>query len=180
MTIEPNTLSNFPEVVADQIKLILPKLKHCKPMFGRLSLEEFVKSPFATPGIRVSNLGLKQGANFSGNTHEFYVQMAAYVATKPKLGEDRNVAAVNITQAIAAHVAENDFGQIAFGRARDVSVTSLNTVKTRDNGTSLWAVIWNQPVILTKYTAQDPMPIELYVQNNAETNPEFEEVGGQE
>jgi len=183
MTVDPNLLSNLPQLICDQIKVILPDLKECKPKAGRFDLEELKKSGIKAPAVRVSNLGAKQGRNFSGGAHEFMLSMAAFVVTKNGMGLDRDILAANICQVLLPLVAENDWGNVQHGNARDVAMQSLVTVKSRNIGASLWAVTWTQPITFYAPDITEPIALELYVGQSpdigAENIGDYEQIGGQ-
>lgn len=183
MTVDPNLLSNLPQLICDQIKLILPDLKECQPKAGRFNLEELKKAGIKAPAVLVSNLGAKQGRNFSGGAHEFMLSMAAFVVTKNSKGQDRDIVAANICQVLLPLIAENDWGNDQHGNARDVAMQSLVSVKSRNVGASLWVVTWTQPVSFYAPDISEPIALELYVGQSpdigTENTDDYEQIGGQ-
>lgn len=162
MSGSPALLSGLPQLVCDQVDVILPDLKKCAPHEGKFNLEELKKSGVASPAVLISVLGAKQGRSLAGHSIEFPLSMAAYVIAKDGLGAPRDVRAMNICQALLSLIPEQNWGEAALGRAHNVNLHSLITGKSRDVTVSLWAVTWTQPV--TFFSSLDlPLGVELYV-----------------
>ncbi len=180
MSTSETLLSSLPQTICDEIKSVLPDLAKCEPHAGKFSLEELKKKGLPSPTVLVSILGAKQGRTFAGQSVEFPLRMAAYVVTRARLGRDKDIDASNICQQLLMLIPECDWKVPAFGRARDVAMETLVSVKSRDNAVSLWAVTWTQPV--TFYCAeQKPLGADLYVGHSpliGEDNVEdYEQIG---
>jgi hypothetical protein len=171
--------SDLRPLVCEQIRQILPQLKTCRPQDGKFDLKELKKSAVPAPAVLVSVLGLKPGKQFSA-TPTHLLNMAAYVVTRDALGVDREVAALNIMQALVPLLQRQTWAVPALGEAENVRLHNLATPVSRDNGSALWAVTWDQPVCLYQ-PASGPLGVELYTAQapNGVNAPEgdFEQVG---
>lgn len=162
MNVAPTLLADLSQSICAAIKIVLPDLETCEPRAGKMSLEELKKSGIKAPAVQIAILGAKQTQGFTGGSFEFPLRIVAYVTTRNNLGLDKDAAAMNICQALLQLVPENNWGEPALGNARDVSVETLVSVKTRDTGVSLWAVSWLQPI--TFFQEEVPqLGAELYV-----------------
>ena len=107
--------------------------------------------------------------------------MVAYVITKDGLGAPRDEAATNIVQTLLQLIPDNDWASAACGTEREVTARPAITKETRDNGVTLWLVMWSQPI--TFFTdLPDPLDVELYVSQapaiGADHEDDYDQVGG--
>lgn len=161
--IRPDLLSDLPEMIAGEVKTVLPELRDCKGMAGPFNLEELKVKGVAAPAVFVSVLGLRPDAGFTGSVPSWKIDMAAYVVTKDSLGLPRDLAAANICQSLLVLIPNKNWGEDGLGEAEKVAARSLVTAAMKKLTTSLWAVTWEQPVVLHGQDNAAPMPIELYV-----------------
>ncbi len=159
----PDLLSALPDLVAARIALALPGLRTCRGMAGRLDLDTLKAQGIAAPAVLVSQLGARQGER-KGGPHQLYdVDMSAFVVTKDAMGLPRDIAAVNICQALLSLIPEAAWNEPGLGAAKTVAERSLVSAASDKLAVSLWAVTWTQPLALQGWPAAAAMPIELYV-----------------
>lgn len=161
--VSPTLLTDLPQAIADAIATLLPELEVCEPRNGRFNLEVLKKIGTRAPAVYVSFLRARPGQTFDGPAHSARLDMAAYVVTKQTLGglspED---AAGNICLALLSDIPERRWGLAEVGPAENVGAQTLADVKLQGHGVSLWAVTWEQPVMLTGWDDALPLPIALY------------------
>lgn len=174
-------LADLPQTICNHIEPLLPDLKKCEPIEGKFNLEELKKQSLPREAVLVSNLGAKEGQDYSGPAHSFDFQMAAYVVTKDGLGKPRDIRAATIFQILLQLIPGKDWGEEAYGAARNVRLQPLVSVKAKSSGVSLWAVTWLQPVSLFEPEAA-PLGVELYVAQAPEIGAaheaDYEQIGG--
>lgn len=170
----PTLLSELPDLIADEIKLIFPDLRQCNGMAGPFNIEELKAKGIKAPAVLVSMLGLRQDKTFSGAVQSYAMDMAAYVVTKDGLGLPRDDAAANICQGLLALIPDKDWGESNLDAAQKVAARSLVTSAVKKMTTSLWAVTWSQPVVFRGEDFAGPQPIELYVGQAPDIGSDFE------
>lgn len=156
-------LSELPDLIAGEIKLIFPDLRQCEGMAGPFNLEDLKATGVKAPAVLVSMLGLRQDKTFSGAVQSYVMDMAAYVVTKDGLGLPRDDAAANICQGLLALIPDEIWGQADLGAAEKIAARSLVTRAVKKSSASLWAVTWSQPVVFRGEDMTAPQAIELYV-----------------
>lgn len=175
-------LSELPELIAGEIKLVFPDLRQCEGMAGPFNLEDLKATGIKAPAVLVSMLGLRQDKTFSGAVQSYAMDMAAYVVTKDALGLPRDDAAANICQGLLAMIPDEIWGQEDLGAAQKVGARSLVTRAVKKMTASLWAVTWSQPVTFRGEDFVGAQPIELYVGQSpdvgADHEADYELIGG--
>lgn len=175
-------LSELPDLIAAEIKLVFPDLRQCEGMAGPFNLEDLKATSIKAPAVLVSMLGLRQDKTFSGAVQSYMMDMAAYVVTKDALALPRDVAAANICQGLLALIPDECWGQVDLGAAEKVAARSLVTRAVKKMTTSLWAVTWSQPVVFRGADMTAPQAIELYVGQapdvGADHEADYELIGG--
>lgn len=156
-------LSELPDLIAAEIKLVFPDLRKCEGMAGPFNIEDLKGSSIKAPAVLVSMLGLRQSKTYSGAVQTFDMEMVAYVVTKDALGLPRDIAAANICQGLLATVPDRRWGEADLGGAEKIAARSLVTRAVKKMTTSLWAVTWTQPIVFRGEDFADAQPIELYV-----------------
>jgi len=181
VTVSPTLLFDLPQLVCDRVDTVLPELKRCAPIHGEFTFAELKKMGLPAPSVLVSTLRLKQAREAAGGYVEFHAGMVAYVITRDELGAPRDEAATNMVQALLQLVPGNAWGGAGLGAARDVMARPAITKETRDNGVTLWLVMWSQPVTFF-YDAPGPLGAELYVAQapdiGAANEGAYDDVGG--
>lgn len=175
-------LSDLPQAICDEIRTVLPDLKQCAPFAGKFDAAELKKSGVRTPAVLVSILGARQSRTFAGHHFTFDLQMAAAVLVGNTLGEtSRDAHALNISQALLQILPPFNAGA-AFGQGEAFKLHPDISVKTRDQGVSLWAVSWELPVSLVS-KIEAPLGVQLYVAQAPNTGAGnaggYEEIGGE-
>lgn len=174
-------LSDLPQLIADQVKEALPGLKEAKGIEGRFSLAELKSSSVRAPGILVSLLGAKQSATLAAHVSHFKLRLAAYVVTKDARGLTRDRAAAVICEQLLVLVPGSTWEQGWLGEASAAEMVSLVTSTTKDVGTSLWAVTWEQDCQLVS-TPIEAGDVELYVGQSPDVGAahtdDYERIGG--
>lgn len=167
-------IAQLPDLVAAQIKLILPELRLCKGMVGGFDVEELKRQGLAAPAVLVSRLGIDQRQTLGGPHRLFTVTMAAFVVTRDTMGLPRDIAAANIVQALLRRIPDAVWSEPGVGPAEDVEERVLVTRAARDVTASLSAVMWRQPVALEALPEAEPVEIQLYLGQAPQVGPGFE------
>lgn len=174
-------LSALPTAIALAIKEALPELRDCKAIAGRFNLDDLKDQSIAAPAVLVSLIKWGQAGGRSGQT-QYRAQIVAFIVTKDALGLQRDIAAVNIAQAITALVDGNTWGLEACGPAEAIGFETLVTAAARKLASSLAVVTWTQPFVLTGEAVSTITP-QLYVgiapQIGIGNEGDYVEIGGQ-
>ncbi len=141
-------LSALPTAIALALKAVLPELRDCKAIAGRFNLDDLKDQSIAAPAVLVSLIKWGQASGRSGQT-QYRAQIVAFIVTKDTMGLQRDVAAVNIAQAITALADGNTWGLEACGPAEAIGFETLVTAAARKLASSLAVVTWTQPFVLT-------------------------------
>lgn len=173
MSTSPTLLLDLPGLVCTAVTEILPDLKACDPFQGEFTFAELKKMGLPTPAVLISTLRLKQARDLAGRFEEFHAGMVAYVITKDRMGLDRNSAATSIVQALLELIPGKTWDNDALGEAREVIARPAITKETRDNGVTLWLVMWVQPLTFDG-VSPEALPIELYVGQSPEIGADHE------
>ncbi|PTE14243.1 hypothetical protein C5F48_24555, partial [Cereibacter changlensis JA139] len=91
----PDLLAALPGIVAQAIRVVLPGLRECRGMAGRLDVAALKARGIAAPAVLVTRLGCQQDAIYAGPHPTFRLRMAAFILCKDELGLDRDAAAAN-------------------------------------------------------------------------------------
>ena len=156
-------LAALPGCAADSIRAVLPQLRDCRGIAGRLNLDEIKRRGINAPAVLVSRLGARQSQAYAGPLQVFRVNMAAFVVTRDAVGLAREDAAQAITGTLLRLIPENTWRQIGVGPAEKVAEQALATTDTEKNAISLWAVTWEQDVTLQGPPEPDEIVPELYL-----------------
>lgn len=159
----PDLLAALPGCAAESIRAVLPQLRDCRGIAGRLNLDEVKRRGINAPAVLVSRLGARQVQALAGPLHVFEVSMAAFVVTRDAVGLPREDAAQAITAALLRLVPENTWRQVGVGPAEKVAEQALATTDTEKSAISLWAVTWVQNVTLQDRPAPGEIAPELYL-----------------
>lgn len=182
MSASPTLLRDLPGLVCTAVTEILPDLQRCEPFHGEFTFDELKKMGLPVPAVLVSTLRLKQARDLAGRFVEYHAGMVAYVITKDRMGADRNSTATTIVQTLLELIPAKVWNNDALGEARDVIARPAITKETRDNGVTLWLVMWVQPL---SFFREDPapLPIELYVGQSPDIGSvnegDYELIGGE-
>lgn len=174
-------LSALPTAIALAIKTALPDLRDCKAIAGRFNLDDLKDQSIAAPAVLVSLIKWGQASGRSGQT-QYRAQIVAFIVTKDTMGLQRDVAAVNIAQAVTALVDGNTWGLEACGPAEAIGFETLVTAAARKLASSLAVVTWTQPFVLTGEAISAITPA-LYLGISPEVGvgheDDYNQIGGQ-
>lgn len=159
----PNLLAQLPQLIADEIKVVLPKLRMCEAKTGGLDLDEIKRMGAQAPAVFVTRRGLRPDRKRPDTQAFFMAEMAAFVATKNQGAINRTVSAQAISQAILIRAFETSWSIPECGPAQDLAEDVIETEATRKAQIALIAITWLQPIALTKPVSQEPLIPELYV-----------------
>jgi hypothetical protein len=176
-----NVMSALPATIAAAIKMVLPELRDCKAIAGRFNLDDLKDQSIAAPAVLVSLIKWGQAGGRSGQT-QYRAQIVAFVVTKDTMGLQRDIAAVNIAQAITALADGNTWGLAACGPAEAIGFETLVTAAARKLASSLAVVTWTQPFVLSREATSAITP-QLYLGIAPEigigNEGDYIEIGGQ-
>lgn len=161
-------LAALPGCAADGIRAVLPQLRDCRGIAGRLNIEEIKRRGINAPAVLVSRLGARQVQGLVGPMQLFEVSMAAFVVTRDGIGLPREDAAQAITSALLRLVPENTWRQVGVGPAEKVAEQALATTDTEKNAISLWAVTWVQNITLQGRPEPGDIVPEIYLGQSPE------------
>lgn len=156
-------LTRLPEEIALRYKAALPKLRECKPIFGRFDVERLRSESVGAPAVLVSLLGLEEAEALGGPHRTVSLQMAAFVITRDRLGLPGDAAAAAIIHTLSRITMAQTWGQADCGPARGLSARALVAQGYRQTKATLWALAWQQPAVLEAIDPGAAIPLELYV-----------------
>lgn len=171
-------LNDLPFAVCAAIDARLPELRECKPIFGKFNLAELKKRGSQTPAVLVSVIKAVQDPG-TGFIKNYMLDMAAYVITSNTTSQGkRDEHAANIAQVLMSLIPEHRWEAPGSGAARNVQLHPMITPASRDQGTTLWAVQWDQPLTL-RPAVDAPLGVDLYVSlaRNDNSTDSFERIG---
>lgn len=160
----PDLLAALPGIVAQAIRVVLPGLRECRGMAGRLDVAALKARGIAAPAVLVTRLGCQQDAIYAGPHPTFRLRMAAFILCKDELGLDRDAAAANIAQVLLRILPGNDWGlpDDLMGAER-ISEEPLVSAASDKLALALTAVTWEQVVAVAPFPTPAPIVPELYV-----------------
>lgn len=175
-------LTNLPQTVALDFKLLLPGLKQCDAIAGRFNLERLRAEAVRAPAVLVSLLELTQKAGWSGPRHGFEAAMAAFVVTTDRMGAlPRDQAAAAMAGLIAAYVPDRHWEIDDCGEAQNVRAQPIVNAGMEKSKASLWAVTWVQPLVLQPLPETQPADLTLYLgtapEIGADHQDDYEQIG---
>ncbi|MEH6776477.1 MAG: hypothetical protein V7668_21315 [Cereibacter changlensis] len=160
----PDLLAALPSLVAGHIRTVLPGLRECRGMAGRLDVAALKARGIAAPAVLVTRLGCQQDAIYAGPHPTFRLRMAAFILCKDELGLDRDTAAANIAQVLLRILPGNDWGlpDDLMGAER-ISEEPLVSAASDKLALALTAVTWEQIAAVSPFPTAEPITPELYV-----------------
>lgn len=159
-------LDDFRKTIAADIKTVLPDLRECKPHAGRFDLSEIKRLSARTPGVFISVLGIVSSEEIGTGETDLELAMASYVLTADTRGLPRDVAAVNLVEALSLRIIGSRWG-ISGGvhPAGKVKANNLYSGDLDRIGIAMWGISWRQKVRLGEnlWADEGSVPTELYV-----------------
>ncbi|AZB57257.1 hypothetical protein EBL89_18380 [Cereibacter sphaeroides] len=157
-------LGDLPELIAAGIGKVLPGLRECRGISGRLDVEELKRRGIAAPAVLVSRLRTRQDRSFAGPHHSWRLQMGAFILCKDELGLPRDRAAANIAQALLRLIPGTCWGRPDdLAPAEAVAEEPLVSLASDRLALALTAVTWEQVVALTPFEAPSAIRPEVYL-----------------
>lgn len=157
-------LGSLPALIADEIKAVLPGLRECRGIVGRLDIETLKARGFAAPAVLVARLRARQDRTYAGPHHTYRLQMAAFILCKDTLGLARDQAAANIAQVLMRIVPENQWGMPDHVHPAElVTEEPLVSAASDKAALALTAVTWEQVIAVSPFFAPEAIALELYV-----------------
>ena len=163
---------------------LFPGLKTCEVHDGRFDLGELRRVSTRTPAIFVACLGTLEVESRGTGQVDAVKQLAAYVITRNSVGLPRGQAARNLVDGLEIYLLrgrEEDarpgrWGLSGVGPAERIRAQNLYSGPIDKQGIALWAVSWQQKLLLS--TAMDqfcpPLPSQLYLGQEPEIGTRYE------
>jgi hypothetical protein len=121
-----------------------PEAVTCAPHGGRFDVAELRRISAKAPAIFIAVLGFNDLAESSGS-YEATISWAAFVVTRDKAGVLRDIAALNLVNALALIVPGNTWGlEAAIGTPDGVRSDNLFSATVDKAGVAMWAISWRQ------------------------------------
>lgn len=163
-TTPPDLLSGLPDRVAAHIATLLPGLRTCRGMAGRLDPKAIKARGIAAPAVLVTRLRLRQDQTRTGPHHSFRVQMAAFVLCRDELGLPRDIGVSNLAQVLLALIPEADWGAPDhIGGAEALAEEPLVSAESDGLAMALSVITWEQIIALEPWPAAEPITPALYL-----------------
>lgn len=160
----PDLLGSLPATIAGGIATVLPGLKECRAIAGRLNVDQLRQLGVKTPAVLVSRLRARQDRSYAGPHRTFRLQMAAFILCKDELGLPRDLAAANIAQVLLNLIPDQQWGlPDDVMPAEAVCEEPLVSVEANKSGLALTAVTWEQVAALAPFPSPEPISPELYL-----------------
>lgn len=157
-------LADLPATVAAEIKRVMPHLRDCRGMAGRLTPETLKTLSVTTPAVLISRLRSRQSETLSGPHHLHRCQMAAFVLCKDQMGLPRDRAAARIAQVLLRIIPEADWGLPDHVMpAEAVAEEPLVSADTTALALALIVLTWDQRIALAPFPAQTVVAPEIYL-----------------
>ncbi|WP_034765491.1 hypothetical protein [Chrysiogenes arsenatis] len=152
-------------IVAD-VATRLPHLRECRPHPGRFDLAELRRLSATTPSVLVATLGMVAAEELSTGERGLELAMAAFVVTSDQRQLLKDVAALNIVEALALHLPFQRWGLPWAFPATAVQAENFYSGDVDRAAVAFWAVSWRQKVRLGTRWDDGPdgvLPTSLYV-----------------
>lgn len=160
----PTLLGDLPDLIAARIREVLPGLRDCRGIAGRLDVEDLKRRGIAAPAVLVTRLRTRQDRTYAGPHHTFRMQMAAFILTRDELGLPRDHGAANLAQVLLGLIPDCDWGRPGdVGPAEAVNEEPLVSVASDQLALALTAVTWEQVVAVAPFPAAPALIPEVYL-----------------
>ncbi|WP_151720216.1 hypothetical protein [Gemmobacter serpentinus] len=157
-------LSGLPDRVAAEIRTILPGLRTCRGMAGRLDVKTIKALGIAAPAVLVTRLRLRQDQTRSGPHHTFRAQMAAFILCKDELALPRDVGVSNIAQVLLTRLPDTDWGAPDhLGPAEAMTEEPLVSAESQGLAMALTAITWDQVIAFEPWPEPPSITPTLYL-----------------
>ena len=157
-------LGTLPDLIATEIHSVLPGLRECRGIAGRLDIEALKAKGIRSPAVLVARLRSRQDRTYSGPHHTYRLQMAAFILCKDTLGLSRDLAAANIAQVLMRIIPENQWKQPEhLHPAELVAEEPLVSAASGAAALALTAVTWEQVIAVSPFEAPEPITPEVYL-----------------
>ena len=163
-------LDEFRNAIAAYIRSMMPNLGECRPHPGRFDLEELKRVSAKTPAVYVACLGVSGATDAGGDDAmvDAGLAMAIYVVTTDRQGLPRDVAVLNIVEALSLALVGNRFGVADVGVPSEIKGQNLYAGNVDRIGVAMWGLSWKQSVRLKAESSEfgdteNPvLPTEIY------------------
>lgn len=136
-------INSYRTAVINSFEKLLPKLRECKPQFGRFNLDELETGNIRVPALRFGVLNAKVRHASNGQS-EAEMNCAAFVITE---GNARDEEAWAISEAISVHLHSSQmFELVQISAPSDMAILPVVTGKLKAKGVSIIAVEWKQTI----------------------------------
>lgn len=160
----PDLMATLPATVAGAIHAVMPDLRECRAIAGRLNVEQIRQLGIRTPAVLVSRLRARQDKTYAGPHRTYVLQMAAFILCKDEMGLPRDLAAANIAQVLLNLIPDQQWGLVDdLMPAEAVTEEPLVSIEANRQGLALSAVLWEQVAALAPFPGPDPISPELYL-----------------
>jgi hypothetical protein len=141
-----------------------PLFRSVEPHGGRFDLEELKRFGALAPAARVAVLALRPAQELSSGRLLVTVRCATFVATRDLPALPRDVAALALVDAVLLAIEGNFWGDAAARRPAGLGAENLFGTTQDRTGVALWAVTWEQQVLLGGLDAETLDALELIAQ----------------
>jgi hypothetical protein len=157
-------LGTLPDLVATEIHSVLPGLRECRGIAGRLDIEALKAKGIRSPAVLVARLRSRQDRTYSGPHHTYRLQMAAFILCKDTLGLSRDLAAANIAQVLMRIIPENQWKQPDhLHPAELVAEEPLVSAASGAAALALTAVTWEQVIAVSPFETPEAIAPQVYL-----------------
>ena len=138
--------------IVEMIDAEIPALKTCEAHPGRFDLAEIKRVAANAPAVFIAALATGQHDNSTGDV-QAPVSFAAFIVTKEKPDKTRDSQVLEIVNALLVLTTDNSWGS-ADVVENPVSIRSQNmySASIDKQGIAMWAITWQQKIILGNAT----------------------------
>lgn len=161
-----NSMNEFLDAVAADLKAKFPGVKSCEVHPGQFDLKELARISSQAPAFRVATYEFSKIDEADGGEVDFDCGLSLAIITTDKKGLPREVAAVNLSEQLTRLLAKGQSFGCAYAfashspTARNLYGGELSRLKVQ-----MWEVKWRQTIRLgdPDWQPEGVMPTELYV-----------------
>jgi hypothetical protein len=139
-------LDNYRKAVAAGIRSRITGLRECSPHAGRFDLAELRRISSRTPAVYVAILGIPGIHEAPTGEKDLELAMGIYVVAGDRDGITRDVAAVNIVEALTLLIPGNHWGMSDVFAAGSVKASNLYSGDVDRRAVALWGISFRQTV----------------------------------